>query len=610
MSKKKKRAPYWKQTLVAAPVFGAKALLGDLPKGAVEHAVQRKVGRSPKTWRKLLGEGLRGRGGGRAIGGGIGILTAPAFLRGLELAGSDNKKERAKGLGLIGLSSSVFATQKGGFEGYRHARVAGSTKPEALRKGLTLGLVRSGYKLPAAIATGLAVAAGRKKNRKGKRSPLSKFLIPAATGALAGAAGRSADTVIPHLAQHGRKGLSSVLRKVGPAAAGGGAGGLLGGIALAGAVDQAAKMMKKHAADKQASLPLHLLAEAAGIGATHQTFKGMLGFGTIGKAFSKIPGLKQLQKGTHSAESRHLAIGIREGLHGKADVGWRGALTLGATMPEMIVQRRAGQALGKMLRNVPESQRVRALEWLQRGVNKRPGLHRTPSGDSTPVFGVLSDAIDKATGKKGLYKARKTGVGRALQRGYERATLGGRGVLGDGLPRAAALQRPSLLRRQAPNAALGAVGTSGAVLGAMAGGALPMAAGTLGMHAGFGGIKGMVSRTPFVQGVARRGIGRGLIQGALPGVKNTGMLRPVLNAAGETILTPALRDSERVMASIGRTAVDDVGGAITRGMGRAKKPGLWSNRLAMSDHQKRLAAMSTMGGGGLAVAKNYRDARA
>jgi hypothetical protein len=607
---KKKRAPYWKETLVAAPVFGLKALLGDLPKGVVEHAVQGKVGRSPKTWRKLLGEGLRGRGGGRAMGGAVGILTAPAFMRGLEMAGSKDKTERAKGLGLIGLSSSVFATQKGSLEGYRHARVAGSTKPAAIRKGLTLGLVRAGYKLPAALLTGMGVAAGRRKGKRGKSSNLSKFLVPAATGAVAGAAGRTVDSLASHLAQHGRKGLRSGLRKALPAAAGGGAGGLLGGLALAGAVDQAAKMLKKHSSVKQASLPLHLLAEAAGIGATHQTFKGMLGFGAIGRAFSKIPGLKQLQKGTHSAESRHLAIGIREGLHGKADVGWRGALALGATMPEMIVQRRAGQALGKMLRNVPENQRVRALEWLQRGVNKRPGLHRTPSGDTTPVFSSLSDAIDRATGKKGLYKRRKTRVGRALQRGYERATLGGRGVLGDGLPRAHALQQGSMVRRQAPNAILGVGGGIAAGLGAMAGGVVPMAAGTLGMHAGFGGVKGMASTTPFVRGIARRGIGRGLIQGAMPGVKDRGIVRPVLNAMGETVLTPALKDSERVMASVGRTAVDDMGGALTRGVGRAKRPGLWRDRLAMTNHQKSLAAMSTMGGGGLAIAKNLQDARA
>lgn len=613
--------PYWKQTLVAAPVFGAKALIGDLPKGAVEHAVERKVEGSPHPWGKLLREGVVGRGGGRAIGGALGILTAPMYIQGLRMAASKDTSERNKGIGLLGLSSTILATQKGAFEGYRHSRVEGLSHLESAAKGLGLGLVRSGYKLPAALAVGMGVAAGRHHSEEHKSSPVTKFVMPAVTGAGVGALGRGVEHLSAHLATHGRAGLTDGLRKALPAAAGGAAGGAIGGLVLAGVVEQATRMLgeKKHASaaeddmtTKTAGIPistyaLHLLSEVPGIGATHQAYKGMLGFGHPGRLFAKTPGLRGLQHVTHDAEARHMAIGIREGLAGKADVGWRSALSLGSTMPEMLVQRRAGHALGRVLRALPPERRATALEWMQRKVAERPHLLRTPTGDSTPIFGTFSDAVDRAVGKKSMYRERKTVVGRALQRAYERASLGGRGVLGKGLPEAGALQKPSLLRRHAPNVGLTAAGFGTAVL-TTGTGPLGLVAGTAGLHAGFGGFKGIVSNLPTIQGVARRGLGRGLLHGVMPGLKDTRLLPKVQNAVGETLLTPALRDSERVMSSVGRTALDDVGGAINRRVARRSSHSTsLSHRFIPTAQQAHGAALATLGGGGLALAANTNN---
>lgn len=229
------RTPYWKQVLLAAPAFGAKTLSSDLPKGVVEHVVESKAGGSKESLRNLIRRGGFGRGGGRALGGALGILTAPLYLRGLRLAGSKDKKERLKGLGLIAGSGGVAVAQKGLVEGYRAGRAAGVKAPRALAQGARLGLFRAGYKTPLAIL----MASSLVKKDKAEDSA-GKYLRPALMGGLLGGAGRGAESLMAQRAG------ARTLRKALPAVAGGVASGALGGLVLGGAADLASKMMDKH----------------------------------------------------------------------------------------------------------------------------------------------------------------------------------------------------------------------------------------------------------------------------------------------------------------------------------------------------------------------------
>ena len=138
---------YFSQVGAVAPAFGAKALLGDLPKGAIEHAVQTKI-RNPGTgFNKNLATGFKGRGLGRALGGAAGIATAPIFLKGLSMAGSKAPAEQKKGIALLAGIGGVYAGQKGFLEGYKSAKSMGMDKAKAITSGLRLGGVRVAYKL-------------------------------------------------------------------------------------------------------------------------------------------------------------------------------------------------------------------------------------------------------------------------------------------------------------------------------------------------------------------------------------------------------------------------------------------------------------------------------
>lgn len=554
-----KNQSYWKQTLLAAPAFGAKALIGDLPRGALEQTVERKISGTRTPFKKLFSQGLRGRGGGRAIGGALGILTAPLYLKGVQLAGSKNKTDRAKGLALLGLSSSIFVGQKGLMEGYRSSRVAGMGARKALTKGGLLGLTRSVYKAPAALALGLSVAAGRNKS-KDKGSPYTKFVLPALSGAAIGGASRGFEDVVERMAEKGSpkgiKGLIRAARKIGPAVGGGAAGGLFGGLVLSGVVDAAEKMMEKKSS---------ALTELIGLGLTHQTIKGALGYGKIGKLFAKTPGLRSLANASREANTRQLAIGIREGVAGKADLGWRGGLILGASYPELQVSRGMGQNIGKLLRYVPEERRPAVLSYIARKVEQNPLLLRTPKGDPTPVLRYLPDAAARAIGNKPLYTPAKSNFGRAVQDAWMKATLKGRGALGGGLPVAGKAQELSKLRDMLPSVGLvGAGGALAAGLGPLA--ALPAAAalpaGVLGAHVALGGIKGLGAHSKKIQEIGRQGMIRGFASGVLPGLRKRPISAKRFEQLTDTLVSPALGDVERLAASLGSAASASTGKRI------------------------------------------------
>lgn len=244
-----KKSPYWRQVLVAAPAFGAKTLVSDLPKGTIEQVVESKVSGSKLPLGTLFRQGGLGRGGGRALGGALGILTAPLYLRGLQLAASKDRKERLKGLGLIAGSGSIAVGQKGLVEGYRAARSVGTAAPKALAQGAKIGLFRAGYKTPLALL--MASSLVRKKKDTGA---FGKYVKPALMGGALGGVGRGAESF---LTQAGGRSLRAAI----PAAVGGVASGLLGGLVLGGAVDMATRMMNRDK-EKKASHPFGAVLQA------------------------------------------------------------------------------------------------------------------------------------------------------------------------------------------------------------------------------------------------------------------------------------------------------------------------------------------------------------
>ena len=141
-SSSKKRS-YLEALASSAPIFGAMDLIGDLPKGAVEKAVESKIRNPAGKTSKYLKQGLKGRGLGRAMGGATGILTAPIFLEGIRLAKSKDPKKQRKGIALLAGTGGIYAAQKGLLEGYQSARVEGASKLKAIKRGSKLGLFRT-----------------------------------------------------------------------------------------------------------------------------------------------------------------------------------------------------------------------------------------------------------------------------------------------------------------------------------------------------------------------------------------------------------------------------------------------------------------------------------
>ena len=624
-----KKTPYWQQAALVAPAFGAKAILGDWPEGALEHAVTARAGGSSKPWNRLFAQGFRGRGGGRALGGIAGITTAPLYLKGLQMAGSKDPSERHKGIALLAGSSAVFAGQKGALEGLFQHQAAGASRTEAVAKGLHLGLSRSISKIPFAVMMGMGVAAGRHDD---KESPFRKYVMPGVTGAALGGLSRASEDLGRHMSDRSFRSLVKALPKTMPAAAGGAAGGLFGGLVLAKVVDMATKTLtsrKKEASVEKVAFPVvepvlgalgHLAKELPILGALHQAERVGFGYGRAGRWAARIPGVRRAAQSLQEARSRHMAIGIREGLAGKADLGWRGGLMLGATVPELAVTRHAGRGLGRLLRNVPEGQRERVLDFLKRNVETRPTLMHTPHGDPTPVLNSLPDAVDRAVGRKALTAERKTWLGKKLQAAYDTATLGGRDVLGPGLPFPRHLQAASKLREHGPNVALAAAGVPLA-LGA---GAPGLALGTLGAHLGFGGVKGLVVQTSGVKRVAKRELGSGLARGIAPGAFPERSGSRVKQFLAESFGTPSAFDAERMFEAGSRTVMNDVmerAARVTPAPQRTALDHLKTvlkhpksregqdvlKRFTPAPSQQRLAAMAALGGGGVAMLHNRQN---
>jgi|APSaa5957512493_1039668.scaffolds.fasta_scaffold04293_2 hypothetical protein len=245
---------YSKQLLAVAPMFAVKTL-ADIPKAAVESAVEGKLRDRSKKFSKLLTHGFKGRGIGRALGGTAAIASAPLFVRGVHRASSKEKHRRNKGLRDILAASTFTGIATGGVEGFREARLHGLSRKAAAKEGLGFGASRALVKSPKAIALALGVAAGRKKKRS-----RDKYLVPATVGAALGGASRYAEQVL----RHAPKGVNRKLFKAAlPRGAGGVVGGALGGLGLAAVTDRALKALDKGKQKRAAAGVLSKVASAA-----------------------------------------------------------------------------------------------------------------------------------------------------------------------------------------------------------------------------------------------------------------------------------------------------------------------------------------------------------
>ena len=253
---------YLKGVAGAAPIFGAKALLGDLPRSTLGETIEQrslaKLKNKPvPSFKSVFGKAFTGKGLHQAaVGGGVGILTAPMYLKGIDLLGSEDKKDKAAGLALVGGSASVYQGAKGFGEGYGEAKSRGLPNSSRVPQGTLRGLSRVGLKLPAALLTGAAIAAGRKKKDGQERTMAQKVVLPTILGAVGTAGQGVLNTLITDssMAAKGNrmKVVKNLLRSpknLMPAVKGGLVSGALGGLLGAFVIDKALASMKKKSAE-------------------------------------------------------------------------------------------------------------------------------------------------------------------------------------------------------------------------------------------------------------------------------------------------------------------------------------------------------------------------
>ena len=439
-----KNDTYSSRLAAAAPAFALKPFISDMPKGAVEYAVQRKVSGDKTPMQQLLRKGVAGRGVGRAAGGMLGITMAPLFLKGIQLSNSKNKSDRNKGLAYLASSAAGAAGLKGLTEGAREASVSSKATGKAFKSGLERGTIKAMLKAPQSLVVGMSIA----KGRKNKKDDVSKYLLPALTTSALSGATKGAEAGISAAARGARG--AKLLKKIMPGAAGGAASGLLGGALLAGITDMAMKPLKKTAgprADlvkKVLQSPVTQAAAKAALAKGVGAFKKRQALKAAGKAVKTgrktgtvLKDAVQSWKGMQSRRrSRQMGIGIREGVAGRRSSGKRAKAILALTLsPSMHAERTVGRKIGRTLRALPEGKREEALRMLQRA-SKHPVAANTLSGKKTPVVRSMSEGIDMALGSTPLYRKSKNKGVRVAKKAWEGATLGGRDIGGKGLPMA------------------------------------------------------------------------------------------------------------------------------------------------------------------------------
>jgi len=181
---------------------GLKAVMADLPKGTIEHAVeggvlrrmQRKRVREAFRMKRLLAS-FRRRGLPRAAGGvAVGAATFPIFVSGVKDLKSGDPGRRARGMTKILASGIVYSGGKGGVE-YALERAQSGKKLTAAGMRKVFGRAFAARAVPGLAAA--AVTAGsigyglkRKKKKGGSIIPLV-----AGVGGLTAAAKQVPETV-------------------------------------------------------------------------------------------------------------------------------------------------------------------------------------------------------------------------------------------------------------------------------------------------------------------------------------------------------------------------------------------------------------------------------
>ena len=556
---KEDKRTYLKDLAKVAPIFLAKSVIGDIPIGATEQVVTQKL-KNPKTdITREFKKALKGRGLGRGLGAASGVLTAPVFLKGIELAGSKNKDEAKAGLALIGLSSAAFQLPKGSIEKYLESRSTGHSKPVALKKGLLTGLARSVYKTPAALIMGLGVAAGRKPSQDKKDAGLAKkVIVPAATSALFGATSRGFEEVLDSVVIGKNKNIVKAVKKALPAMGGGAVGGLLAGAALSTAVEGASKLLKKEAGIIKAvtgvnpPLPLKLTEAVGEASLLHAGIGGALNYGAPGRAFSKFRIGRKAQRFTRERQANALAVGLKEGIAGRVGVGLRASFFGNLTMPELLVPRMLGQDIGRALRKLPPRDRELALRGVKQYVKIRPHLKFNPrTGEPTPVLNYVEDAVDKALGDKRMFGERGK-----LKTLAMKAYYGRRGISQKGLPKAGKLDKDNIAKKLVAPAAIGTAGFASLVANP-----IPIVS----PHLFVAGLKGSLPYAPItgkaLAGEGKKEFKKGALRGLFPKLKTTKGDK-AFSVVKRYVVTPAIDDLARVAESVTseakRLAVDSV----------------------------------------------------
>ncbi len=505
-----------------APAFTVKAL-ANLPATSVEYAVERKAYGDKAGFGQLLSNSLKGRAGGKLMGGVFGVATAPLYMKGIRQLSSDDPREHRAGYMNLAAAGAAFAGLKGFTEDALEHRAGGLSK--ALTEGGRMAASKALFALPAALIMGHSVAVSRRKD--GETGGSSKFVTPVVTGAALGAVLNSGERAVKDILAGNIKG---AIRGAKPRAISGAVGGALGGLISAAVAEYA---MKKKPTEKTASAAGELLRAVPLIGdalpqlgevfALHALSKPFFGVKQripgsatdLGDVYSKIPVVNKWTKRTETKQARELALGLREALAGRTDIGFRAKFFNNLILAENRIPRELGLQLGMLLRGVPENRRAKVLESVKTFVENNPKLRATTAGNRSILAGLPS-AVDMATGATPLYGVAKTRAGRAFNTARARVLYGGRGILTPGLP-SLGKQDPLKTTARIMAEELPSIVSAKGILAAAApfSGIGAMAASSYGTHLLFNSIKGGVANTKPLQNMgaalSREGFRNGLL---------------------------------------------------------------------------------------------------
>ena len=188
---------------------------------------------------------------------------------------------------------------------------------------------------------------------------------------------------------------------------------------------------------------------------------------------------------------------------------------------------------------------------------KRRSLTHTPHGTATPLIGAMPDGISMALGDKSFY--RKSKHLPTFTKIWKKATLGGRGVLGKGLPEAGGLDRHSKARALAENATAGAASIALLSKGLATANPYAIAAGS---HGTVGSSKALLAKLPIMQRMAAKDTRLGMRFGM--GLGKEPLLHAVKRQVLDLGVSPGTSYGQMMGETLGRAARTEASGAVRR----------------------------------------------